>query len=78
MLNTGTVGGMMCNLYGSGFPPKFIPDFSWGGAEGLVPYQIDKAIETAKAVMARRKKTMEPEMESLIRKWYTLLNAASG
>lgn len=28
--NTGTVVGVCCNVYGSGFPPKFIPDFTWG------------------------------------------------
>jgi len=77
MLNTGTVGGIMSNIYGSGFPPKFIPDFSWGGADGLATYQIDKAIETAKIVMARRNIPMVPEMESLIRYWFHVLNQAS-
>ncbi len=28
--NTGTVAGVCCNILGDGFPPKFIPDFTWG------------------------------------------------
>ncbi len=28
--NTGTVVGVCCNVFGEGFPPKYIPDFSWG------------------------------------------------
>ncbi|HMB90697.1 MAG TPA: hypothetical protein VKP65_07610, partial [Rhodothermales bacterium] len=55
MFNTGTVVGVMCNIYGAGFPPRHIPSFSWGGAEaGFVPYRLDKALRVAEAVMARR------------------------
>jgi UDP-N-acetylglucosamine diphosphorylase/glucosamine-1-phosphate N-acetyltransferase len=54
MFNTGTVVGVFCNLFGSGFPPRHVPSFSWGGAEGLVPYRIEKALRVAEAVMARR------------------------
>ncbi len=54
MFNTGTVVGVFCNLYGSGFPPRHVPSFSWGGADGLVPYRTDKAFRVAEAVMARR------------------------
>jgi UDP-N-acetylglucosamine diphosphorylase/glucosamine-1-phosphate N-acetyltransferase len=55
MFNTGTVVGVSANIYGGGFPPKFIPSFAWGGAEGFQVYEFDKAIETAERVMARRK-----------------------
>lgn len=58
MFNTGTVVGVSANIYGGGFPDKFIPSFSWGGSEGLVPYEFDKAMETAKKVMERRKVTL--------------------
>lgn len=54
MFNTGTVVGVSANVYGAGFPPNFIADFSWGGADGFVPYQIDKMFETAKIMMARK------------------------
>jgi UDP-N-acetylglucosamine diphosphorylase/glucosamine-1-phosphate N-acetyltransferase len=28
--NTGTVVGVCCNIFGAGYPPKFVPDFTWG------------------------------------------------
>jgi len=54
MLNTGTVVGMSCNIYGGGFPQKFIPSFSWGSESGFIDYDYDKACQTAEAMMARR------------------------
>jgi len=54
MFNTGTVVGVFCNLFGSGFPPRHVPSFAWGGAEGLEPYRLDKALRVAEAVLARR------------------------
>lgn len=54
MFNTGTIVGVSCNVYGEGFPPKFIPSFSWGGSGGLRAYQFEKAVEVAKIVMGRR------------------------
>jgi len=30
MINTGTVIGVNANVFGEGFPPKYIPSFSWG------------------------------------------------
>jgi UDP-N-acetylglucosamine diphosphorylase/glucosamine-1-phosphate N-acetyltransferase len=54
MFNTGTVVGVNCNIFGAGFPPKFIPSYSWGGSEKLTEYNFDKAIEVAKTVMRRR------------------------
>lgn len=55
MFNTGTVVGVSANIFGSGMPPKFVPSFSWGGAEGLGLYNYDKAIQLAETVMGRRK-----------------------
>ncbi len=54
MFNTGSVVGAFVNVFDSGFPPKFIPSFSWGGKSGFVPYEFSKAIEVAKTVMSRR------------------------
>lgn len=51
MFNTGTVVGICSNVFGSGFPPKFIPSFSWG-TNGT--YRTEKAFETMERVMARR------------------------
>jgi UDP-N-acetylglucosamine diphosphorylase/glucosamine-1-phosphate N-acetyltransferase len=54
MFNTGTVAGVGANIFGGGFPPTHIPDFSWGGAEGMEEYRFDKMLETAQRVYARR------------------------
>ncbi len=54
MFNTGTVVGVSCNIYGTGFPRKFIPSFSWGGVHGFKTYQLNRALDTAKAVQKRR------------------------
>jgi UDP-N-acetylglucosamine diphosphorylase/glucosamine-1-phosphate N-acetyltransferase len=54
MFNTATVVGVSCNIYGGGFPAKFLPSFSWGGADELVPFKLEKAIEAANQMMGRR------------------------
>lgn len=54
MFNTGTVIGVSCNLFGSGFPRNYVPSFSWGGASGYTTYAISKALDTAERAMERR------------------------
>ena len=55
MLNTGISIGFSCNIYGGAlFTDKYINSFSWGTPDSLVEYQVEKAIETAKASMSRR------------------------
>ncbi len=56
MFNTGTVVGVACNLFGAGFPRQFVPDFSWGGAQGFVTHKLDAVHKTANLVMPRRKR----------------------
>ena len=67
MFNTGTVVGTGANIFGSGFPSKEIPSFSWGGSGGFENYDVEKAVETARLVMARRKVTMSSAYESMFR-----------
>lgn len=55
MFNTGTVVGVSANVFGAGFPKNFIPSFSWGGAGSISTFSLNKAMETAKRVMQRRK-----------------------
>ena len=58
MFNTGTVVGVAANIFGSGFPRNFIPDFSWGGPGAPYrTYKYSDACETAAIVMARRNYT---------------------
>ncbi len=54
MLNTGTVVGVCANIFGGGFPPKFVPSFSWGGIADQREYNFQKFCETAHTVMNRR------------------------
>jgi len=53
-INTGTVMGVACNLYGSPLINGFIPSFSWGEANSITKYRLDKFLETATAVKKRR------------------------
>ena len=66
MFNTGTVVGVFCNLFGSGFPPRHVPSFAWGGAEGLAQYRTDKAFRVAEAVMARRDRQLSDAERALL------------
>ena len=66
MFNTGTVVGVFCNLFGAGFPPRHVPSFAWGGADGLVPYRTDKAFRVAEAVMARRERELSAAERALL------------
>ncbi len=42
-INTGTVIGACCNVFGNGLTPKFIPSFSWG-SDGIERYGFEKSI----------------------------------
>lgn len=42
-VNTGTVIGVCCNVFGTGLTPRYIPSFSWG-SDGLTRYQYEKVI----------------------------------
>jgi hypothetical protein len=46
--------GVSANVFGAGYPVNFIPDFSWGGAQGFEEYSLKKAFETNAKVFERR------------------------
>ncbi len=71
MLNTGTVAGVAANIFGGGFPPKFIPSFSWGAAENWDTYQIEKMVESAERMMQRRDISLDENEETIL---YTVFN----
>jgi UDP-N-acetylglucosamine diphosphorylase/glucosamine-1-phosphate N-acetyltransferase len=70
--NTGTIAGVCCNIFGAGFPPKFIPSFSWGGNAGFSEHDSEKAIETARIAMARRDRELDSAGESILREVFEL------
>ncbi|OAQ40740.1 glucose-1-phosphate thymidylyltransferase [Pedobacter psychrophilus] len=59
MFNTGTVVGVGANVFGAGFPRNFIPDFSWGGTQGLEVYALNKMFDTTQKVFERRNKVFD-------------------
>ncbi|MFZ9754661.1 MAG: putative sugar nucleotidyl transferase [Bacteroidia bacterium] len=78
MFNTGTVVGVACNVFGSGFPRQFIPDFSWGGSSGFVTHKLDAALKTAQLVMPRRGRVCdehETHMLDFIYQWSSPLRS---
>lgn len=65
MFNTGTVVGVSCNIFGAGFPRNFIPDFTWGGPQGMTGYELKAAMETMERVLARRNMTVSEPLRNL-------------
>jgi UDP-N-acetylglucosamine diphosphorylase/glucosamine-1-phosphate N-acetyltransferase len=67
MFNTGTVVGVAANVFGGGFPPKHVPGFAWGGADGFATHDIERALATARRVMERRNMPLTPYDEAILR-----------
>ena len=67
-LNTGTVVGIFCNVLCYGFPPKELRAFSWGTGRSFAVQDVDRAISTARLVMARRGVELSLAEETLIRR----------
>ena len=66
MFNTGTVIGVSANIFGSGFPPTFIPSFSWGGANGFSTYRLNKVFEKVSLVLERRGEELTADDKSIL------------
>lgn len=69
LLNTGTFVGTMAVLVATGEPlPKYIPAFAWF-LNGVVSkgFGANALIDTARTAMSRRKVTLSPEEEQLLR-----------
>lgn len=70
MFNTGTVVGVGAQVFGAGFMRNFIPSFSWGSTSGFSMHNLDKSIEIAKRVYARRGMNFDRIDESIMRHVY--------
>jgi len=64
MFNTATTVGVCANVFDGGFPPKYVPDFSWGLTQR---YDLHKAFETAEAMCARRKVAFTDNHKAVLR-----------
>ncbi|MFZ5434647.1 MAG: putative sugar nucleotidyl transferase [Calditrichota bacterium] len=71
MFNTGTVVGVGANVYGAGYPPRYISSFMWGGAEGMTAGSFDRTIAAARFAMERREQELSEAEEQLLRRHYT-------
>ncbi|MCO6481505.1 MAG: GlmU family protein [Flavobacteriales bacterium] len=69
MFNTGTVAGVAANIFGSGFPPKHIPSFSWGSTG---THTLEKALETAQRMMERRHVHLTAEDRTILQHVFNL------
>ena len=72
MFNTGTIVGVAANIFGEGYPPKFIPSFTWGGAAGLTTHRLEDALDTARKVVSRRDMDLSKEEEEILRNVFDL------
>jgi len=72
MFNTGTVIGVSANVFGSGFPRNFIPDFAWGGPHGFDTYSLTKMFETAEKVYERRNKVFNDVEKNIMSEIFQL------
>ncbi|HTK81315.1 MAG TPA: putative sugar nucleotidyl transferase [Bacteroidota bacterium] len=70
MLNSGTVVGVSCNIYGAGFQPKVVPSFSWGEPSSQTTYDLESSLSTARKMMARREILMSLAYENVFRNIY--------
>ena len=53
-LTTGCVLGAGANVFGNDMPPKVVAPFAWGEAGELETYRVDKFLQVAERMMARR------------------------
>jgi len=53
-LTTGCVLGAGANVFGSEMPPKAVAPFAWGEAGEFETYHVDKFLQVAERMMARR------------------------
>ena len=72
MFNTGTVVGVNCNIFGSGYQRNYVPSFRWGGTGKQTIYNIDKAIEVAKIVYDRRDKDFDAVEQEILKSVFDL------
>ncbi len=72
MFNSGTTAGVCSNIFGVSYQRNFIPSFVWGGNSGFRKHKLDEAMETAKAVYARRELTFDANEENIFKAVYDL------
>ncbi len=79
LLNAGSVVEAGANLFGGGgVAPKYVPPFSWGSGDGSDRYEIERFLDSADRVMARRGVALSEAMRSLYRRAFAETAALRG
>lgn len=65
-INTGTVIGVCCNVFGSGLTPKYIPNFCWG-SEGVKRYEYEKALLDIEGWKKLKGQTVTEDEKSILK-----------
>lgn len=65
-INTGSVFGVSCNIFGAGLAPKYVPSFSWG-SEGVKRYEFEKAIQDIAAWKKLKEETVSDNEKSILK-----------
>jgi UDP-N-acetylglucosamine diphosphorylase/glucosamine-1-phosphate N-acetyltransferase len=64
--NTGTVVGVCCNIFGEGFTPKLVNDFTWGKER----YTFEKAIQDINNWKNLKGKNISVQEEEILKELY--------
>jgi UDP-N-acetylglucosamine diphosphorylase/glucosamine-1-phosphate N-acetyltransferase len=65
-INTGTVIGVCCNVFGAGLTPKYIPSFSWG-SDGFDRYNLEKVFVDIEAWKKLKKHTISDNEKRVLK-----------
>ena len=69
-LTTGSVLGAGANVFGCEMQPRVVAPFSWGEANAYETYRVDKFLEAAERMMARRNVTLDDRMRAVLERAY--------
>ena len=72
MFNSGTTAGVGSNIFGVSYQRNFIPSFVWGGTSGFRKHRLSEAMETARAVYARRSLPFDSIEENIFKAVFDL------
>ena len=69
-LTTGSVLGAGANVFGCETQPRVVAPFAWGEANAYETYRVDKFLEAAERMMARRNVTLDARMRVVLERAY--------
>lgn len=72
MINTGSLIGVSCNVFGGDFPPSYLPSFSWGSRQHLEEYRLDQALRDAAAWKHLKNQQLSSDEQQLLSDVFTL------